>query len=124
LTIKIENNTNSGKGIYAEEVEDKNQKLDDADIFYASVGNLILLKMKPYQEKEFRYLIFNEKTKEVKRVDSIGKTAVLLPENHGLIFPDGIFLQTGEYIKFDVNAEDILFQNRKTSLNKDCVLLR
>jgi hypothetical protein len=117
LTIKIENNTNSGKGIYTEEVEDKNQKLDDASIFYTSVGNLILLKIRPYQEKEYRYIVFNEKTKEVKRVDSIGKTAILLPENHGLIFPDGIFLQSGEYKKFDIKAEDILFQNRKASLN-------
>jgi hypothetical protein len=36
LTIKIENNTDSGEGIYAEDVENKDQTLDDGEIYYAS----------------------------------------------------------------------------------------
>ena len=35
LTIKIEDNTATGDGIYSEPVEDRNQKLDDAEIQYA-----------------------------------------------------------------------------------------
>ena len=57
LTIKVENNTRSGAGIYAEEVEVLDQTLDDAEIHYAILGNLILLKIRPYQEK--RYPIFH-----------------------------------------------------------------
>jgi hypothetical protein len=117
LTLKIEDNTNSGEGIYAEEVEQKDQKLDDADIFYAIVGNLILLKMKPYQEDNYRYIVFNEKTKEVERIDSIGKSLVLLPEGHGIIFPDGIFLQSGGFKRFELNYQNIVFQNKKASIN-------
>ncbi|MCP5047026.1 MAG: AAA family ATPase, partial [bacterium] len=54
LTIKVEDNTESGQGIYAEEVEDKDQTLDDGEIYFACVGNLILLKMRPYREKDSR----------------------------------------------------------------------
>ena len=32
LTIKVENNTETGLGIYSEPVEDKTQSLDDADL--------------------------------------------------------------------------------------------
>lgn len=117
LTLKVENNTDTGEGIYEEEVENKDQKLDDAQIYYSIVGNLILLKIKPYQEKDFRYIVFNEKTREVQRVDSIGKAVVLLPEDHGIAFPDGIFLLTGVFRRFEVNYQDIVFQNRKVSSN-------
>ncbi|MDR3159145.1 MAG: DNA repair ATPase, partial [Zoogloeaceae bacterium] len=39
-------------------VEDKNQSLADAAIAYARLGALILLKVRPYREKEDRYLVF------------------------------------------------------------------
>ena len=57
LTIKIEDNTNDGRGIYSEEVDYPDQSLDDAEYLYADLGNLIALKIRPYQE-EFRYFIF------------------------------------------------------------------
>ena len=53
LTIKIEDNTSSGEGIYSEPVDDPDQVLDDAEIYYASVGNIIILKVRPYQEEKF-----------------------------------------------------------------------
>lgn len=96
LTIKIEDNTKTGEGIYAEPVEDKRQKVDDAEIAYAVLGHLILLKVRPYKEREARYFIFNEKLGEVVRVDSLGHSCAALPEDQGLIFPDGTYLGTGE----------------------------
>ena len=96
LTVKIEDNTSTGAGIYEEPVDDKRQKLDDADISYAIVNHLILLKIRPYKEQAHRHLIFNEKTQQVVRVDSLGESCALLPEDHGLIFPDGYYLGTGE----------------------------
>ena len=56
LTIKVEDNTASGEGIYAEPVEDKFQKVDDAEISYAIVDHLILLKIRPYKETQARLL--------------------------------------------------------------------
>lgn len=106
LTVKIEDNTSSGTGIYEEPVDDKRQKVDDADISYAILGHLILLKIRPYKEQAHRYLIFNEKTEQVVRVDSIGQSCAALPEDHGIIFPDGYYLGTGELKLFGSAAGD------------------
>lgn len=89
LTIKVENNTETGLGIYSEPVADKNQSLVDAEIYYARLGALILLRIKPYRETEVRYLVFNQRTQHVARIDAIGPSCVQLPEDHGVIFPGG-----------------------------------
>jgi hypothetical protein len=107
LTIKVEDNTASGEGIYAEPVDDKFQKVDDAEIAYAALDHLILLKIRPYKETVARYFIYNEKLHSVVRVDSLGQSCVRLPEDQGLIFPDGYYLGTGE-LK--------LFESRETGL--------
>ena len=117
LTIKIEDNTESGAGIYAEPVEDVDQTLDDAEVFYSRVGNIILLKIRPFREEKYRYLVFNKKTESVARLDSIEDACVLLPEDHGLIFSNGYYLQTGEWKIFDNEIRDLVFEKRISSPN-------
>ncbi|HZX33222.1 MAG TPA: DNA repair ATPase [Rhodocyclaceae bacterium] len=102
LTVKVENNTETGLGIYSEPVEDKNQSLADAEISYARLGLLILLRIRPYREQAVRYLVFNTRTQQVVRIDAIGVSCVQLPEDHGIIFPGGYYLQSGEHKRFDL----------------------
>lgn len=109
LTIKVEDNTATGKGIYSEAVEDKDQTLDDAEICYSDLGQMLILKIKPYKENEYRYFIFNDKLKNVVRMDAVKDSCMLLPGGHGLIFPKGYYLQNGEYKVFDVPAENAIF---------------
>ena len=47
LTIKVQDNTNDGRGIYAEPVDYPDQTLDDAEFSYADLGNLIALRIRP-----------------------------------------------------------------------------
>ncbi|WNO09138.1 DNA repair ATPase [Teredinibacter sp. KSP-S5-2] len=122
LTVKVENNTEDGLGIYREPVEDKTQSLDDAHIAYAAIGDLILLRIRPYREEQYRYLIFNTLTQDVLRVDAIGQSCVQLPEDHGLVFPGGYYLQTGEYKKFDDDAAGLMFKRSIRSPNGEDVL--
>ncbi|MFV0680921.1 DNA repair ATPase [Ottowia sp.] len=105
LTVKVENNTETGLGIYSEPVDDATQALGDADIAYARLGRLILLRVKPYREAATRHLVFNERTREVLRIDAIGASCVQLPEDHGIIFPGGYYLQSGEHKRFDLPAD-------------------
>ena len=116
LTIKVEDNTDDGLGIYREDVEHQDQTLDDAEYFYADLGNLIVLKIRPYQE-EFRYFIFNEKMQQAKRVDTLEHSGVLLPDQHGLIFANGYYLQTGEFKIFSPDLNNLLFKKRIASPN-------
>jgi hypothetical protein len=122
LTIKVEDNTKTGEGVYSEPVDDKHQKVDDAEIAYGLVGHLILLKIRPYKEQAARYFIFNEKQQTAVRVDSIGSSCVLLPEEHGLIFPDGYYLATGELKQFDCDAANMVIERIVHAPNGEDVL--
>ncbi|GHB99546.1 DNA repair ATPase [Cerasicoccus arenae] len=117
LTIKIEDNTTSGEGIYSEPVDHVDQTLDDADIFYAVVGELILLRILPYQEKKTRYFIYNSKVKEVRRSDAIGSSCVALPEEQGVIFANGYYLHSGECKLFDSSHSNMWFERLVKSPN-------
>lgn len=116
LTIKVEDNTDDGKGIYSEDVEHKDQTLDDGQYRYADLGNLIVLEIKPFQEQP-RYFVYNHKLKVVEKVDSIAQSAVLLPDDQGIIFPSGYYLQTGEYNVFSNTTYQLKFQQKITSPN-------
>ncbi|MFP4106207.1 MAG: DNA repair ATPase [Phycisphaerae bacterium] len=117
LTIKIEDNTETGEGIFSEPVDNPDQTLDDAEIYYAIVGNLILLRVRPYQEEENRYIVYSEKVRKAVRIDAIEDACVLLPDDHGLIFPKGYYLQSGEMKLFESDLEDLVFEKRVASPN-------
>ncbi|MBX3251184.1 MAG: DNA repair ATPase [Myxococcales bacterium] len=101
LTIKVENNTETGRGIYAEPVDDPNQALDDAQVRYAKVGSLILLEILPFREQRKRYFVYNGRIQRVTRIDAIGTACRSLPEDQGILFPGGFYLETGEQKIFD-----------------------
>ena len=122
LTIKCENNTNDGLGIYREEVVDQNQSINDAKIEYAKVGSLILLKVLPYREENWRYLVYNTLTQQVHRIDFIGQACIQLPEDHGIIFPGGYYLQNGDYKTFDHSMSGMRFRRIRRSPNGEDVL--
>ncbi len=122
LTIKVEDNTDDGTGIYSEPVADPHQSLDDAEIRYAEVGTLILLAMRPFGEEVTRYLVFNTRTHDVRRIDAIGQACVQLPEDHGIIFPGGYYLRSGQTKIFDASPEGWIFKKSIRAPNGEDVL--
>jgi hypothetical protein len=122
LTIKIENNTKDGRGIYRESVDDPNQTLDDGDIAYAKLGQLILLRVKPFREARYRYLVFDPRAKRVLRIDAIGQACHELPEDHGIVFPGGYYLQSGDHKLFDGVSDTLEFERVIKSPNGEDVL--
>lgn len=117
LTIKVEDNTDSGKGIFNEAVLHTDQTLDDAEVYYALIGNLVVLKIKPYLEENFRFIVYNKKIQEAIRIDALEDSCVLLPDDQGIIFAKGYYLQTGEFKLFDNQLQEMLFEKRVTSPN-------
>lgn len=122
LTVKVENNTETGEGIYSEPVEDRTQSLDDAQFEFAQVGSLILLKVLPYRETAWRGLVYNTVTRRVTRLDAITQACVQLPEDHGIIFPGGYYLQNGEHKAFDAVMQGMHFERALRSPNGEDVL--
>ncbi|WP_199510128.1 DNA repair ATPase [Nucisporomicrobium flavum] len=122
LTVKIENNTEDGEGIFSEPVDEPLQSLADAEIAYARIGPLILLRVLPYKETRHRYLVFNTRTREVVRLDGIGQACQRLPEDQGVIFPGGYYLSTGIAKTFDADVADLEFERVVRSINGEDVL--
>ncbi|MEW9550091.1 DNA repair ATPase [Nonomuraea sp. NPDC050783] len=122
LTVKVEDNTETGAGVYSEPVAEPLQSLADADVEYARVGPLVLLRVLPYKETEWRHLVFNTRTKAVTRLDGIGQACRRLPEDQGLIFPGGYCLATGVSKTFDTDVADLEFERVVRAPNGEDVL--
>ena len=122
LTVKVENNTEDGQGIFTEPVDEPLQSLADAEIAYARIGPLILIRVLPYKEAQHRYLVFNTRTKDVRRLDGIGQACQRLPEDQGVIFPGGYYLATGVYRTFDADVAELEFERVVRSVNGEDVL--
>jgi hypothetical protein len=122
LTIKVEDNTASGQGIYAEPVDDADQTLDDAEVLYATLGSLIVLRILPYRETQHRHLVYNEKTREVHRLDGIGQSCVLLPEDQGILFANGYLLATGDLKTYETGLTGLRFERRVIAGNGEDTL--
>ncbi|MFF4655438.1 DNA repair ATPase [Streptomyces sp. NPDC001381] len=123
LTVKVENNTETGEGIYSEPVDEPLQSLADADIAYARVGALILLRIRPYKEETLRYLVFNTLSRRVIRLDGIGQACRRLPEDQGIVFPGGYCLFTGTHKNFDgIDTTDLDVERVVRSPNGENVL--
>lgn len=122
LTIKIEDSTETGQGIYQEPVDDKSQALSDAKISYADLGSIIVLNIKPYKEDKARFIVYNTITKTATRIDAIEYSCVQLPEGHGLIFPGGYYLINGETKTVEGDNDGMRFKKSIKSPNGEDVL--
>ncbi|MEV7424753.1 DNA repair ATPase [Streptomyces sp. NPDC091212] len=122
LTVKTENDTESGEGVHAEPVDEPLQSLADAEVEYARAGALVLLRVRPYKEETRRHLVFNTVTRTVVRLDGIGQACRRLPEDQGIIFPGGYCLATGAHKTFDTDTGGLEFERELRSPNGEDVL--
>ncbi|WP_405714402.1 MULTISPECIES: DNA repair ATPase [unclassified Streptomyces] len=124
LTVKTANDTDTPDGIYQEPVAEPLQSLADAEVEHATIGPLILLRVRPYNEESWRHLVFNTLLGTVLRLDGIGPACHRLPEDQGIIFPGGYYLTTGTAKTFDI-AEPLtgpVFEGAVRSPNGEDVL--
>lgn len=124
LTVKVTDDVESPEGIYEEPVDEPLQSLADADVEYAEVGPLTLLRVRPYKETRWRHLVFNSLLGSVQRLDGIGPACHRLPEDQGIIFPGGYYLTTGTAKTFDTAEEltEPVFEGAVRSPNGEDVL--
>ncbi|MBT2546478.1 DNA repair ATPase [Streptomyces sp. ISL-44] len=122
LTVKTEDDTETARGIWSEPVEDPLQSLADAEIEYARVGPLLLLRVRPYKEETRRHLVFDTAARTVVRLDGIGQAARRLPEEQGIVFPGGYHRATGGPRIFGTDTEGLEFERTVRSPNGEDVL--
>ena len=95
-----------GRELYTEPVDDPLQSLADAAVAYTVAAPLLVLCVRPYNEAADRYLVVNTRTGSVRRQDSLGQGARLLPAEQGLIFPGGYELADGTNRAFRTDGTD------------------
>ncbi|MBB5320526.1 DNA repair ATPase [Marinobacter oulmenensis] len=122
ITFKVENNTSSGEGIFEDPLEVTSQSLSDGVFEYAKRGEIYLIRVKPYGEDLTRYYIFNPAEKTLHRQDALAGSVRTLPENHGLVFPGGIYLYDDELKTVDV-PEGLRFKRMVEAPNGEDVLI-
>ncbi len=118
LRLAVEDNTPAGRRVFSEPVDDGNQGISDLGLWFAEVGPLVVLKVLPFREKTHRYIVFNAKTEHAVRIDAIGLACQELPEDHGIIFPGGYYLESGEHKVFEAeDTEGLEFKRKIVSPN-------
>ena len=122
ITFKVENNTSTGEGIYSDPVDSDSQSLDDASFDFADLGEILLVRILPFNEKRWRYYLFNRTERKIERVDTMAGSVASLPDNHGLIFPSGYYLATGELKTFQIPEGDFRLQRTLRAPNGEDML--
>lgn len=113
----------AGQVLYQYSLAEKNQSLADLQIAFARLGHLVLLRIAPYKEP-CQYLICNLLAQSVTRIDAIGQACLQLPDNHGLVFPGGLYLQSGEYKVFEASFQQMQFKGVVRSPSGEDLLYR
>ncbi|MFD8210283.1 DNA repair ATPase [Streptomyces sp. NPDC059695] len=109
LTVRTDADTDTAGAVHTEPVDEPLQSLADAEVAYATVGALILVRIRPYKEEARRHLVFNTLTGTVVRLDGIGQACRKLPEDEGIVFPGGYCLASGAVKTFDTDTEGLAF---------------
>ncbi|MEZ0066876.1 hypothetical protein ABIA32_002889 [Streptacidiphilus sp. MAP12-20] len=104
-----------GRPLFEEPVDDPLQSLADATVAYAATGPLLLLRIRPYNERADRYLVVNTRTGTVRRQDSLGRGARLLPAEQGLLFPGGYELADGSHRSFRLDETAVASPTEPTA---------
>lgn len=122
LTVKTEDDTETADAVHTEPVEEPLQALADAEVAYATVGALILVRVRPYKEETRRYLVHNTLTGTVVRIDGIGQACLRLPEDEGIVFPGGYCLASGPVKTFDTDTAELTFDRAIRSPDGEDIL--
>ena len=97
----------TGSLLLEDRLEHADQSLQDCEISWAVAGELILVDLLPYGENGHRYYVVNRLAHSAVRLDSLGDAFRQLPDDQGLIFPEGVYLKTGEVRTFDLDVTDM-----------------
>ncbi|MFB7450768.1 DNA repair ATPase [Streptomyces sp. NPDC056194] len=109
LTVRTDDDTDTAGAVHTEPVDEPLQSLADAEVAYAVVGALILVRVRPYKEEVRRHLVFNTLTGTVVRLDGIGQACLRLPEDEGIVFPGGYCLASGTVKTFGTDTAGLAF---------------
>ncbi len=121
LDIRLDDG-GEGSLLLSDRLQHADQSLQDCQIKWARAGDLVLIDVLPYGENDHRYYVVNLLVHTAMRMDALGEAFRQLPDGQGLIFPDGVYLKTGEARTFDLDVTDMELLEVVRSPNGEDVL--
>ncbi|MEW1552168.1 DNA repair ATPase [Streptomyces tsukubensis] len=124
LTVKTGDGTDGTDGVFSEPVAEPLQALADADVSWARVGPLVLLRVRPYNEDAVRQFVVHTLTGSVIRLEGAGGALRRLPDGQGVVFPGGYVRAagSGSAKAFEDPHPDAAFERAVRSPGGDSVL--
>jgi len=104
LEFRVDDVVEGGRIVHTEHLAVVDGDLGELALQVARLGELLLIRIRPYGESTERFYVFNRLTQQVHRIDAIGLNCHQLPEGSGIIFPGGFHLQNGETKVFSTDA--------------------
>ncbi|MEU5160086.1 DNA repair ATPase [Streptomyces sp. NPDC020875] len=110
--------------LFTEPVAEPLQSLADADVSWARVGPLVLLRVRPYNETVVRHLVVHTLTATVTRLEGVGTGEAIrrLPDDQGIVFPGGYCPAGGAVKAFEDPRPDAAFERAVRSPGGESVL--
>ena len=122
LEFRVDDVVEGGRVVMTEQLAVVEGDLGELVMQTARLGELLLIRLKPYGEAAERFYVFNRLTQQVHRIDQIGLNCHRLPEDSGIIFPGGFHLQNGETKVFATDADGFELLATHTSPNGEDLL--
>lgn len=104
--------------IFEEDLTQKLQSIEDSKLLKVKMGNLILIKFMPYNELP-RFYIFDEVSRKIIKTENFEYSLQELPENNGIIFANGFYLNDGQYKQFSFDLDANKHENYKSPNGED-----
>ncbi len=122
LDFRIDDTVTGGRTLLSERVSEADQSLSELKMSFARMGDVLLIRLLPYRESQERFYLYNRLSRTIDRADAIGRGCHQLPEDHGVVFPGGFHLRSGETRIFATDSTDYFIHASHRSPNGEDVL--
>ncbi|MGZ0191296.1 MAG: DNA repair ATPase [Acidimicrobiales bacterium] len=109
LQLRVDTGQGGSHAEIDETIEHPGQSLADLGIDYLTMGDILLLRVRLYEEAPRTY-VFARRSRAGQRVDAVGVTSRSLPGGEGVVFPGGYHLTSTGTRVFDVEVTDMQFE--------------
>ncbi len=121
LQLRVETGEGGSHAEIDEPVANIGQSLADIAVDHLTVGDILLIRVNLYEEAPRTY-VFSRRSRSGQRVDAAGVASRLLPGGEGIVFPGGFHLTSTGTRVFDVDVEDLQFEELIAAPNGEDVL--
>lgn len=109
LQLRVDTGEGGSHAEIDESVEHPGQSLADLGVDYLSLGDILAIRVRLYEEAPRTY-VFSHRSRTGQRVDAVGETSRTLPGGEGVVFPGGIHLTSTGTRVFDIDVTDMQFE--------------